>query len=299
MNPIDDIARATDRPSTGTIGGGLADVLGEMSTDLVSCFEVLFPPGVTMVEHSHKRPSISICFSGEVEEVVAGIRFHLEASSIYARPGGVVHSNVFGPTPVRALVIELNTPFLERYPATADVIRHPALFHGAPMMATASALSNELRVGKGRSSHVAADALSLTLVSQLIRRGERKSVSPTTAWLNELVGYLKIHFREHLTINAIAETFDLNPSYLGRMFKQELEMSVTEYLRKLRIDAAIDLLASTETPISSIADQCAFADQAHFTRVFKSVVGTTPRAYRRLARRTAGAGSDREQISTA
>jgi len=198
---------------------------------------------------------------------------------------------VFGSEHLRALLIELEAGFVERYPAAAELVRHPAVFHGAPILATASALSNEVRRGGSGSVDVSVDALCLTLVSQLIRKGEGSHTSPTTAWVSELVAFLRRNFREHLTVNELAEKFELHPSYLGRVFKREMQSSVMEYLRKLRVEHASNLLSSTDTPLSEISDVCAFADQAHFTRVFKSVVGTTPRAYRRLSRKPRPTGS--------
>lgn len=56
-----------------------------------------------------------------------------------------------------------------------------------------------------------------------------------------------------------------------------------EYLRRLRVEHASELLSTTELPPQEISDICAFADPAHFTRVFRSVLGTPARAYRRLA----------------
>jgi len=270
-----------------------AHVIGDVSTGLVRCTELLYPPGLEIPEHSHVLPSIWIVFAGRVEEIVAGIRFCLEASSIYTRPGGIAHSNVFGAEHLRGLLIELERGFVERYPAAADLVRHPAIFHGAPILATASALSNEVRRARTRSVEVSVDALCLTLVSQLIRKGEGSPASPTTAWVSELVAFLKRNFRGHLSVNDLASKFELHPSYLGRVFKREMQLSVMEYVRKLRVEHASNLLSSTDMALSEISDVCAFADQAHFTRVFKSVVGTTPRAYRRLSRKpTISAGEN-------
>lgn len=63
-----------------------------------------------------------------------------------------------------------------------------------------------------------------------------------------------------------------------------------EYLRRLRVESAWRQLAITDKPLSVIALDAGFADQAHLTRVFESLMGVTPGAYRARARRH---GSDR------
>ena len=67
-------------------------------------------------------------------------------------------------------------------------------------------------------------------------------------------------------------------------FKRLFGMTPFEYLKKLRIDRAIELLRTTQNSVSSIAQSCGFSDSSHLIRVFKEVTGTTPTKFRKEER---------------
>jgi transcriptional regulator GlxA family with amidase domain len=73
----------------------------------------------------------------------------------------------------------------------------------------------------------------------------------------------------------------LSASYFGRAFKQALGVSPREYVTRSRIDHAKTLMGRPDLPLSQIALDCGFCDQAHLSRTFHQVVGTTPNKWRR------------------
>src|SRR5256885_155059 len=75
-----------------------------------------------------------------------------------------------------------------------------------------------------------------------------------------------------------------HPASLARAFRAHYGLSVGEYGRRLRLAGAAAELAGSETPLAEIAANAGFADQSHFTRVFRRHVGTTPARYRAQAR---------------
>lgn len=87
-----------------------------------------------------------------------------------------------------------------------------------------------------------------------------------------------------MTMAEIAETVGVHPVHLSRTFRQHYGMTMGEYLRRVRVEEAAKALVSTTRPLSDIAYTAGFADQAHFTRVFKNVMGLSPGAYRKAAR---------------
>jgi transcriptional regulator GlxA family with amidase domain len=67
---------------------------------------------------------------------------------------------------------------------------------------------------------------------------------------------------------------------LERAFLRDYGLSPQQYLRRLRMQTACQLLVSSSLALAQVADRCGFADQSHFTRDFRSLTGVTPRAYR-------------------
>jgi AraC family transcriptional regulator len=70
--------------------------------------------------------------------------------------------------------------------------------------------------------------------------------------------------------------------HLARAFRTRYGVSVGEYGRRLRLEWAAAEVARSDTPLALIAARAGFADQSHFTRVFKQHIGATPGAYRRV-----------------
>ena len=84
-----------------------------------------------------------------------------------------------------------------------------------------------------------------------------------------------------LTIGMLAREVGLSPAHFARAFKETLGRAPHQYLLALRLERARRLLESSETSLSDIAQRAGFADQAHFTRLFKRAFGVTPGALMR------------------
>jgi AraC family transcriptional regulator len=83
----------------------------------------------------------------------------------------------------------------------------------------------------------------------------------------------------------VASAIGVHPAYLARVFKAHHGVSVGEYGRRLRLAWAASEIARSDTPLATVAIRAGFADQSHFTRLFKRHVGITPARYRAEAQR--------------
>lgn len=99
--------------------------------------------------------------------------------------------------------------------------------------------------------------------------------------LQEIKDYLDSHYREKITLDALAERFYINKFYLTRVFKEQFGQSVTNYLVQLRITQAKRMLRFTDNSIESIAQECGLSDANYFSRLFKKVEGVPPGEYRK------------------
>lgn len=91
--------------------------------------------------------------------------------------------------------------------------------------------------------------------------------------------YLDYHYDKNISLESLAQTVNLSPFHLLRVFKQNVGLPPHLYLTHRRIITAKKLLL-TGQPISDIALQIGFVDQSHFTNRFKRIVGVTPGQYR-------------------
>ena len=112
--------------------------------------------------------------------------------------------------------------------------------------------------------------------------GEDESPESSLSTVQRIRNWITLHYSEPVTLEDIARGIGASPSTVVHRVKAETGKTTGELLRDIRITEAKRLLASTQTPLSSIADMCGFCDQSHLTRTFKTCVNLTPGQFRRL-----------------
>lgn len=116
----------------------------------------------------------------------------------------------------------------------------------------------------------------------------RKKNKDTPQWAMELKEIIQDQIDTNLTLGLkdISQSLRVHPSYLSREFSKYFDnLSFGEYIRKLRIEKAIDLLKTSQYKLSEISYLTGFSDQSHFNRVFKSFTGMTPLEYKKSLNR--------------
>ncbi len=92
--------------------------------------------------------------------------------------------------------------------------------------------------------------------------------------------YLSDHLTQEIRTEDVANAVGISPYHLSRLFRSLTGQTMRQYLIRERIEAARQLLVTTDRTIPQIASLLRFCDQSYFTRVFRQAVGITPAAYR-------------------
>lgn len=92
--------------------------------------------------------------------------------------------------------------------------------------------------------------------------------------------YIYNHMNCRITVDELAEYAGLSPSYLSRLFKKELNISISDYICEMKIEKAQHLLKYSDYSLIDIANHLAFSSKSHFIQTFKKLVGVTPKKYR-------------------
>lgn len=108
------------------------------------------------------------------------------------------------------------------------------------------------------------------------RKNETSDVS-----MRRLLQYIEEHYAEPITLTEVAKHFHFNPSYLSNYFSMHNQMGFSEYLNKLRIKKAEEMLRHENLTISEIGSQVGYADHSYFCKVFKKYTGQSPSSYRK------------------
>jgi two-component system response regulator YesN len=102
------------------------------------------------------------------------------------------------------------------------------------------------------------------------------------AIIDTVATYLATHASEKISLQAVAEEFGFNYTYLSYLFKKSLGKSPSEYLTQCRIDQAKRLLTqSEEHSIKEISSAVGYDDPYYFSRIFKATIGLSPSEYRK------------------
>lgn len=99
--------------------------------------------------------------------------------------------------------------------------------------------------------------------------------------MRRLIEYIDEHYSEPLSLGTLSKHFHFNPSYLSSYFSTHNAEGFSEYLNKIRIRRASELLCSSALTISEISAQVGYGDHSYFTKVFKKQTGLSPSQYRR------------------
>ena len=96
----------------------------------------------------------------------------------------------------------------------------------------------------------------------------------------ETLDILYRQYHEPLSLNRIAQQLHVSCAHLSRVFKNDLGISFSKYLMKIRLEQALSLLKQTHDSVGCIASKVGIDDSAYFHRLFRQYTGMTPRQYR-------------------
>ncbi|MEI4926533.1 helix-turn-helix domain-containing protein, partial [Klebsiella pneumoniae] len=99
--------------------------------------------------------------------------------------------------------------------------------------------------------------------------------------VQEALQYVSQHLDQGFGLREVADHVHLNPSYFSVLFKEQMDMTFIEYVTRLRIQKAKELLLQTKLPVSEIAERVGYQTTKYFNKVFKDYEGASPGAYRK------------------
>jgi len=99
------------------------------------------------------------------------------------------------------------------------------------------------------------------------------------------IDYIEANYSHPLTLGDVAKSAHLSVSRLSHVFKEQVGITIVDYLTNVRIEHSKELLISTDNSCTQICFETGYNNQSYFTRTFKDIVGVTPRQFREMNRR--------------
>ena len=232
--------------------------------------------------HTHAAPYFCLVLNGVFDESVGGTAYQARPGTLLFHPPGETHSNEIRAAGTRLFSFALGGSWIGRL-AELEICKRPG-----PGRQTAAAARIAHRVARELSlrdptSSIAIEGLVLTLLAEAASSPDSlRGGAPR--WLPVAVEYIRAHYRDRLDHDALARVAGVHATHLARAFHRHMSCTVTGYVRRLRVEWAREQVARADAPLADVALDAGFADQAHFTRVFRRETGSTPSEYRRRSR---------------
>jgi AraC family transcriptional regulator len=136
---------------------------------------------------------------------------------------------------------------------------------------------------RDHNTQLSVDGLLLQALAEIARVSQNEQ-SGVPQWVKKVQEILNDCISEKITLDRLAVETGIHPVHLSKEFPRYFTTGFGQYIRKIRIQKAAQLLADENLSISDIAYDCGFSDESHFIRCFREVIGTTPLKYRSLLR---------------
>lgn len=233
----------------------------------------LVPPGTRFRRHAHEGPHLCGVLAGGFVEQERGGLASAGAGTVRFSPAASHHID-FGPEGARCVVIELDA-----LPEGAALTR--SRFLADDWLTTLLARAERLVRASSPGAPAELDQFVSELLAQLLRRTRPRAGGTPPAWLLSVRETLLAHRGEALALDALAAPHGIHRAHLARAFRDHYGVTIGAFVRRLRVERALDLLRDRERSLAAIALDAGFADQSHMTRAFVARLGTTPARLRR------------------
>ncbi|MBQ6701996.1 MAG: helix-turn-helix domain-containing protein [Clostridia bacterium] len=117
--------------------------------------------------------------------------------------------------------------------------------------------------------HNVSNCVMIELFDSLNYSTDNKHVISTIRYIND-------HVYESLTLGSVCKEIHLSKEYISRLFKKEMNMTVTEYIISQKLSLAKNLLSSEDMNLQSISEKIGYQDYNYFSRTFKKHYGISP-----------------------
>ena len=249
----------------------------------ITLAETAYAGGLEVASHAHPTLLFVTMLNGAMTELRGRKGVLLSPGTLLVHPAHEPHAHRFHEDGARMFIMQLGTGWAERMAAFGVTRpRSPSDLQRSRANAIIGDIYNEFRTADAASG-LGIEGLALALLGELTRAQATAERSATPRWLERAAELLHASAGESVDMAAIAHEVGVHPVHLARSFRERFGSTMGEYLRRLRVERARAQLLSTNAPLTQIALDAGFADQAHFTRVFKKLVGVTPGAYRASA----------------
>lgn len=244
-----------------------------------SLIEAYYPPKLRISTHSHEKANFCIALQGICSELYGKKPREYKPLSLDFLPADHTHSLIFGSVPLRCFTVNVAPHLLKSLREYSLFLDESLHSHGGTLAWLFLRLYAEF-LQKDTASMLAIEGLVLEMLAAVSRKQIDVPEPRPPRWLQQVKELLHAHFLDDLSLAAIAQEAGVHPVHLCREFRRHYASTVGQYIRRLRMEYACQMMLNPDISLGEIASAAGFADQSHFARSFKRLVGMPPAAFR-------------------
>lgn len=244
--------------------------------------ETAFDAHSRLPKHAHENSYFCFALQGVYTERYGNREVICQPCTLTFRAAGQTHEDFIHGADARVFVLELSPNWIEKLRAESLTLRSASESYGGALTRLCARLNREFHK-RDTAAKLAIEGLALELLAEAARQPHPR-IRTAPPWLRQAREMIVEYFPDTLKLTQIASEVGVHPIYLATTFRQKFGLTIGEFVRQLRIEHACADLVKGDLPLATIAMQAGFADQSHFSKVFKAYVGTTPAKYRRTLR---------------
>lgn len=253
------------------------------------------------VYHDHDFTELAYILSGRGGYLVDGIEYSVETGDLVICNPGVKHTHII--TNHKEPTIEFisgftNFHFKNMTPNSIELKEGGCIIHTSAELRQELSMHCYSMIAEKESCHVGKYFMFKTHLMQMLLKVMRELVVEDTPEqkgctfesynksyaVNCIINYLNENYEQKISLEQIAHNMYLSPVYISKIFKEETGESPINYLIKIRLEKAKDILVSGYGgSIKNIANRVGYEDVYHFSKLFKKYYGISPLYYKKRA----------------
>lgn len=231
--------------------------------------------GTSLASHCHDLPHICRVVSGAFEEASTDGIDACRTNSVLLHAPNQYHGDLFH-APTACFNVEFDPLWMKLLGVAFSAANSRTLRNDSILALLLREMQSEFE-----ANLLFIEGVAIAYALPILKRAA-ELCGQTSLWQADLAARIAAHFHRAIDLDALSEPFGLHPSYVARSFRRKTGRTLTAFLHEIRVHkAALMLLDDGNASLADIAVAVGFADQAHFTRVFKRVAGATPGEFRR------------------
>lgn len=225
--------------------------------------------------HFHENPHLSfILQGGNLEYKKNNICIRNKGEVLFYR-SGELHKTIPTNEATKNLNFEIENSFLVENLLSEDVLGY----------AISDNISSQFFMLKMYRELQLDDTTTDTAIQMLLLdfiKSSGKNRLEKKQWCIQLKELLNDEWNKNHSLAELSLLLGVHPVNISKYFHRYFGCTYGEYVRKLKISNSLSLIKNGSTSLTEIALLCGFADQSHFTRVFKACTGINPKYFQKL-----------------